>query len=226
MNQKIILGLITVLFALPSFASSAAAEMPSSGEAELLAKIAELLSQVSVLQKELTAVKAADERGRVSLVFRLVGILEKGTQGDDVKTLQTLLAKDIEVYPEGFVTGYYGTLTRTAVARFQNKHPKSELRVESLTAPRISDISATTTRTTMTVAWKTNVPTSAKIWWGSPGPLDAERMTPIRSSALSENHSAVFSGGIFASTTYAFIIAVSDKDGNTSTTTEQFYVTP
>lgn len=29
-----------------------------------------------------------------------------------------------------------------------------------------------------------------------------------------------------ASATYAFIIAVSDKDGDTSTTTERMYVTP
>ncbi|MBI2120324.1 MAG: hypothetical protein HYT94_01730 [Parcubacteria group bacterium] len=224
MDRKIIIGLIASgILSLPSL--TAAVEL-HGGETELRAKIAELLVQVSALQSELDDLKAKEESERVLQTFRLVGILEKGTRSDEVKTLQTLLAKDREVYPEGFATGYYGTLTSAAVGRFQTKHPKPKLIVESLTVPRISDIAATTTKTSMTITWKTDVPTAAKIWWGSPGPLDAERMTPISTTAFSENHRADFSGSMYASTTYAFIIAVSNKDGTTATTTEQIYVTP
>lgn len=42
--------------------------------------------------------------------------------GDDVKTLQTILAADPSIYPEGLVTGLYGNLTSQAVKRFQKKH--------------------------------------------------------------------------------------------------------
>lgn len=45
-----------------------------------------------------------------------------GTENADVKRLQELLATDPEVYPEGKATGYYGSLTRAAVVKFQLKH--------------------------------------------------------------------------------------------------------
>jgi peptidoglycan hydrolase-like protein with peptidoglycan-binding domain len=223
MNRKIIIGIITPMLLAPSLSL---AEMLPLGEAEIRAKITALLAEVSALQRELDTTKMKEENGHILQTFRLLESLTKGTRSDEVKTLQTLLAEDPQIYPEGYVTGYYGTLTSAAVERFKNKHAKPGISVESIGVPHIFEIAATTTKTTMTVAWKTDVPTSAKIWWGSPGPLDAERMTPISTTAFSEDHRALFTGGIFASTTYAFIIAVSDKDGNTSTTTEQIYVTP
>ncbi|MEK7560335.1 MAG: carboxypeptidase regulatory-like domain-containing protein [Patescibacteria group bacterium] len=47
---------------------------------------------------------------------------ERGAQSNDVRRLQQLLATDSEVYPEGRITGYYGTLTEQAVRRFQLKY--------------------------------------------------------------------------------------------------------
>ena len=44
------------------------------------------------------------------------------SSGDDVKTLQEFFAKDTELYPEGLVTGYFGSLTQRAVQRFQEKY--------------------------------------------------------------------------------------------------------
>jgi peptidoglycan hydrolase-like protein with peptidoglycan-binding domain len=223
MNRKNIARLITLLLilTLPSWAGA-----ETLIEAELRAKIAALVVEVSALQSELDAMKAKEESGRVLQTFRLIDSLSQGVRSEEVKTLQILLAKDSHIYPEGYVTGYYGALTSAAVVRFTSKQGKPSLSVESIGVPRIFGIAATTTDTTMTIVWKTGVPTSAKIWWGSPGPLDAERMTPVSTPAFSEDHRAIFSGIIYASTTYAFIIAASDKDGNTSTTTEQIYVAP
>ena len=39
--------------------------------------------------------------------------------GDDVETLQQILATDPDIYFEGLVTGYFGQLTKNAVKRFQ-----------------------------------------------------------------------------------------------------------
>lgn len=65
------------------------------------------------------------------LVFATFGIasaqtvsrqLEPGDSGSDVSALQTFLAADSTVYPEGLVTGFYGSLTTTAVQRYQCKN--------------------------------------------------------------------------------------------------------
>ena len=45
-----------------------------------------------------------------------------GTRGDDVTNLQKILASDKSLYPKGIVTGFYGSLTRAAVGRFQVKY--------------------------------------------------------------------------------------------------------
>ncbi len=48
--------------------------------------------------------------------------LSRGAQNDEVKRLQELLATDASLYPEGLVTGYFGSLTEKAVQRFQAKY--------------------------------------------------------------------------------------------------------
>jgi peptidoglycan hydrolase-like protein with peptidoglycan-binding domain len=48
--------------------------------------------------------------------------LRQGFSGDDVKVLQALLAADPDIYPEALISGYYGSLTKKAVMRFQKKH--------------------------------------------------------------------------------------------------------
>ena len=48
--------------------------------------------------------------------------LVPGQRNDEVRRLQELLASDKEIYPEGITSGYYGTLTRNAVRRFQLKY--------------------------------------------------------------------------------------------------------
>jgi len=224
MDKKIIIGLIaSAVIALPSW--SFAETLPVDKE-EIRAKITAFLAEVSALQKELDAAKVTEENERISQTYHLIGTLEKGTRSNDVTTLQTLLAKDTQIYPEGYVTGYYGKFTSAAVLRFKNKYSEPKITVESIGVPHISGITATSTDTTMTIAWKTDVPTSAKIWWGAPGPLDPVLMTPISTMTLSKDHSAGFRGTMYSSTTYAFIISATDTSGNTSMTTEQTYVRP
>ena len=65
----------------------------------------------------------------VGVVVKVSGIknlikrqLKSGISGTDVKLLQTLLAQDTSVYPEGLVTGYYGNLTKKAIQAFQEKN--------------------------------------------------------------------------------------------------------
>lgn len=48
--------------------------------------------------------------------------MKKGVTSSEVESLQTKLAKDKTVYPEGLTTGFFGSLTEKAVQRFQAKY--------------------------------------------------------------------------------------------------------
>ncbi len=46
--------------------------------------------------------------------------LDVGMTNSDVRTLQTYLATDPTIYPQGLVTSYYGFLTKSAVSNYQS----------------------------------------------------------------------------------------------------------
>lgn len=48
--------------------------------------------------------------------------LEVGSRGTDVSSLQSFLASDASIYPSGLVTGYFGSLTKGGVMRFQSRN--------------------------------------------------------------------------------------------------------
>lgn len=83
----------------------------------LKVKIAELLRQIADLQAKMAELRKSESE----VVSALLDTLGPGSRGDKVKTLQALLASDPDLYPEAFITGYYGPLTTKAVRRFQ-KH--------------------------------------------------------------------------------------------------------
>ena len=58
-------------------------------------------------------------KAQVYTFDRINHTLMFGSRGDDVRSLQEFLSKDILVYPAGLVTGYFGPLTRDAVTQFQ-----------------------------------------------------------------------------------------------------------
>lgn len=67
--------------------------------------------------------------------------LDVGSRGADVTTVQTFLAQDASIYPSGLVTGYYGSLTRSAVTRFQTRYGISAIgRVGPQTRAKINEL--------------------------------------------------------------------------------------
>lgn len=48
--------------------------------------------------------------------------LQKGMKDNQISTLQQWLSQDKDIYPEGTVSGYYGSLTEKAVQKFQEKY--------------------------------------------------------------------------------------------------------
>ncbi len=115
----VILSGMLILSAIPASAQT-------TDTSSLNAQIQALLDQVKKLQTQLETLKTAQGQvqtavAEVKSTLTLIRSLREGMTGDDVKTLQAILASDPEVYPEGLITGFYGPMTSRAVMKFQAK---------------------------------------------------------------------------------------------------------
>jgi len=91
---------------------------------QMQAQIQSLLDQIKALQDQITQLRA--QQGELKKEVKearreLLKELREGSRGEDVRLLQEILATDPEIYPEGFVTGYFGLLTKQAVEKFQRR---------------------------------------------------------------------------------------------------------
>lgn len=83
---------------------------------------------LTVLQRNILALSALFALSLIGILFMLPASvhaasidrqLDPGDNNASVTILQTYLALDTSIYPEGLVTGFYGVLTTSAVQRFQ-----------------------------------------------------------------------------------------------------------
>ncbi|HUX80942.1 MAG TPA: peptidoglycan-binding domain-containing protein [Candidatus Paceibacterota bacterium] len=117
--------------------------------------------------------------------------LDIGSTGPDVTTLQTYLSGNINWYPSGLITGYYGSLTEGGVEKFQTSEgivssgsPSTTGfgRVGPITLTHLNEIIGGNTRSSATVpvlspvtitrgsnfatfSWTTDEPTMGQIYW-------------------------------------------------------------
>ena len=114
--------LIVSLFA-PLFVSAATIE-------EIQAQIAALFARIQTLQAELDGLGTGSgttggttggtvPTGTSASCPNITRGLGVGSEGADVTALQQYLASVPGIYPEGIVSGYFGTLTQAAVQRWQ-----------------------------------------------------------------------------------------------------------
>ena len=98
---------------------------------ELKAQIAELLKQIDALEAQIQQIKLAE---LIPADYKFEKNLKYGQKSTDVRYLQEFLkAQGVGVYPEGLVTGYFGSLTKAAVIRFQEKYASDILTPWNLT---------------------------------------------------------------------------------------------
>lgn len=166
-----------------------------------------------------------------------------GISGSDVSALQAYLATDVTLYPQGLVTGYYGFLTRAAVANFQSRNgieavgrvgpitlAALNLRMagglsSNLVAPVIGSVNTSTGRNNATVYWNTNENAKGVVYY-STSPLTTYEyvngVTVSGATAMTDANFRTSQGvvlsGLQTDTIYYYLIYTTDQDGNVSVT--------
>jgi len=121
---------LAILFSILSLPVATRAVSSTSSVQELFTslqeQIARLRTQIAELSTLLESLRQAqgevkETAKEVTGTLKLLKQLRVGMSGDDVRTLQELLATDHDVYPEGLITGYFGRLTERAVKALQKK---------------------------------------------------------------------------------------------------------
>ncbi|OGG59147.1 hypothetical protein A3C89_01935 [Candidatus Kaiserbacteria bacterium RIFCSPHIGHO2_02_FULL_50_50] len=122
MINKFLLSVSVIVFALSVTTAPVFAQTTDTTQT-IAERLAELLQQIKTLQEQLLDLEAQQQslRGEIREAVQITRQLAIGATGDDVRELQELLASDPELYPEGIITGYFGSLTARAIERLQER---------------------------------------------------------------------------------------------------------
>lgn len=174
--------------------------------------------------------------------------LETGSRGADVSSLQSFLAGDSTIYPQGLVTGYFGFLTKAAVSNFQTRNgidsvgrvgpqtlPVINLQMAngginggttvSAQAPAITSVTTNASRNSAMVSWNTNEAAKGVVFY-STSPLSLYERTNSAdvsgSSVMTDTNlrtsQAVSVQNLSSNTVYYYLIYTTDENGNVSMT--------
>lgn len=127
--------------------------------ADIQAQIASLLAQIQALQSQLLISQGSS----AAAAYNFAADLKVGSKGADVTALQSFLeSKGQLTMPAGVAKGYFGNVTKAALAAYQASvgispavgyfGPKSRAYVNSLAVATTTTTTTTTTGTTTTVA--------------------------------------------------------------------------
>lgn len=123
MNKLLTKGIISVFLIAGLLATGGFVQAQEEGDEataeDMLERIQELQEELAELRLRLRTEISNDDNISERTRIRIEQHLNQGDQGIHVRRLQELLATDGDIYPEGLVTGYYGPLTTSAVARLQ-----------------------------------------------------------------------------------------------------------
>lgn len=177
--------------------------------------------------------------------------LQQGMRGSDVSSLQTFLASDITIYPQGLVTGYFGPLTFSAVSNFQARNGIATVgRVGPITlaainlqmsgatgadssAPIIFGSTLSVGTSTATLHWNTSELAVGRVYYSTAWPTMTENgandVSVSGNAASFDNlfHTAqdVTVSGLLPNTTYYYVIYGKDASGNAQITWPSTFTT-
>lgn len=181
----------------------------------------------------------------VSHADTLTRQLGLGMSGADVGSLQTFLARDVTLYPQGLVTSFFGSLTKTAVANFQvrnglpavgrvgpatlpilNQQMAGGVVVTGPTTPWITGAGVVANRNNASVNWSTSNEVSKGVVYYSTSPLSTyDNETWVQVSGMTAMTDANFRStqsvaltNLQADTNYYYLIYTTNQMGNVSVT--------
>jgi len=97
---------------------------PSSGYEFNPEKAKEILEKAGFVEKE-DGIR--EKVVKEEAIFQFKSELKAGSRGKEVEELQKCLSKYPDLYPEGEITGFFGSQTKEAVIRFQEKYSEEIL---------------------------------------------------------------------------------------------------
>ncbi|MBI5457118.1 fibronectin type III domain-containing protein [Candidatus Kaiserbacteria bacterium] len=163
-----------------------------------------------VLSVPVVALLFAFTPGTTSALTMLTSSLDFGATGANVMSLQQFLAADASLYPEGIVSGYFGSLTRAAVQRYQCREgivcsgdaastgygrvgPRTLAAINAsiggattgdVSAPIMSPVAVATTSSSATLTWATNEPARGTIYYSTSPIAAVEGFVPVISGQV------------------------------------------
>jgi peptidoglycan hydrolase-like protein with peptidoglycan-binding domain len=178
--------------------------------------------------------------------------LKTGSRGNNVTILQTFLAKNSQIYPAGLVSGYFGTLTKSAVIQFQLASnltadgvvgPNTRAKINSylstnsgpdFTSPKISGDSIQASTNSATITWTTDKNALGKVYYNT-APLvggDDETQsygfslsgTVVADNGNTTTHTVTIPN-LTSHTTYYYDIVSIDANGNATVTMKNTFTT-
>ena len=169
--------------------------------------------------------------------------LQVGMTGSDVGSLQTFLASDVTIYPQGLVTNYFGFLTKSAVSNWQTRNgidPVGRVGPITLTAinaqmngnpgadvyaPVISNVNVTSNVNNVVLRWSTNENAAGIVYYSTSYPSMVENANDVTISGavgmtdtLQRNAQVVTIQNLSSNTTYYYVIYTKDATGNVQMT--------
>jgi len=179
--------------------------------------------------------------------------LGPGSQGTNVTALQTFLASNPRVYPQGLVTGYYGPLTEAAVRNFQIGYAIDPVgrvgpitlgaingvissgKTPDVSSPTFSSVSVDSIMSSSArINWTTDEAAIGKVFFDR-SPImgtDAQaskREPTLSGSVISEmtlnNSKSVTLTSLLANTTYYYIVESIDTSGNVTVSSQGTFKT-
>jgi len=179
--------------------------------------------------------------GAVNAQTVLTSQMQLGSRGAQVSALQSFLATMPTIYPQGLVTGYFGTLTRAAVIRFQAAHGIDQVgRVGPITLAKINSLLAgggtptgdasapvisnprlvNNSNSSVTFTWATNEQASGRVIYSTTPVTFVETensLVPVTGQQVGGNlgsSQSITLTGLSPNTTYYYTLIATDAAGN------------
>ncbi|MFA6006309.1 MAG: peptidoglycan-binding protein [Candidatus Paceibacterota bacterium] len=171
--------------------------------------------------------------------------LSVGSTGSEVIELQTFLASDSSIYPEGLITGTFGSLTRAAVVRYQAANgisqtgtvgPITRASINSnnglgngnssfdSNAPLMGSTNVSKSNNSATLSWTTNEPAKSRVMFGTGWPFLYASASSVGTNSYNLGSSITLTG-LQPNTAYYYVRESVDGSGNIMWTTHKTLVT-